>query len=143
MRTFIQLRRLVRDVKNPKADRRAVDRFNSEALWAEGTLIRVTDVPAHDRGSAGDREVNWPHGWPMYPVRSNDPRYQLLMDASEEVPVDTFDRVHAAYAGRDDVHYRLILKALVVQGKVSLEDVVALLARHDDLYEEVGEGEDD
>lgn len=143
MGIFVQLRRLTTDVKNPRADRRFVRRFNAEAIWTAGTILRVTRIPTHDLGSSEDQEdIGWPHGYPMYAIRSPDPRFKLLMDASVEVPLDSFDMIHTAYFGDEDFHCRVVLKALVAQGKVSLEDVVALLKRHDDLYEEVGEGED-
>jgi hypothetical protein len=129
------LRRLTRDVTNPRADRRKRDDFGAAPVWGAGTVLRITTH--HDT-----TEINTTRGWGQCSIPEHDDRYALLVAASEPLELDSFDRLDEAYAGRHDVSYRLIVKALVSRGVVPMETLRELLAAHDDLYEEVGEGED-
>ena len=139
------LRRMTRDLRNPHADKRCKDRFNAEAVWCQGTLIRVFERDFGIRDAPHVvRFIDWPgREYGGDSVQERDERFEELMDASEPVPLDTFDAVDQCYRHQYRDKYHKVVKNLVHYHLVELSTIRAMLENEDawdeDLEEQDGE----
>jgi hypothetical protein len=121
-----------RDVKNPKPDRRKTRDFACLETWKAGTRLLFKRSRARNEVGHGYVEAKSLYGW----LTERDPGFEALIDACEKAPRTLRNALWIAEEGRAVTHPSDVLGTLLVQGKLSLDDIDAAVLAYEEMTEE-------